>query len=92
MTVWKDPATGETFVVDVRTGNSYSQNPHDKVDEMNMARTSRLSRVPCLPKKGKDPEQGACSGPVRGDMPNWLQEALNVRPKWLISDNSLTFF
>ncbi|KAG1752530.1 uncharacterized protein EDB91DRAFT_1216091 [Suillus paluster] len=75
-TVWKDPATGETFIVDARTGNSYSQNSRHKIDPMNTASMSRISRIPRLLKKSKYPSHGACSDPALDSMPDWLQEAL----------------
>ncbi|KAG1755437.1 hypothetical protein EDB19DRAFT_1661354 [Suillus lakei] len=77
-TVWEDPATGEMFIVDARTGNSYAQNSHHKIDGTNTASMNRASRIPRLLKKGQDPRQGACSGPAHDSIPDWLQEALSA--------------
>ncbi|KAG1892183.1 hypothetical protein F4604DRAFT_13425 [Suillus subluteus] len=71
-TVWEDPAVGEMFIVNARTGNSYSQNSRHKIDGTNTANVNRVSQIPRLLRKG----QGPCSGPAHDKMPDWLQEAL----------------
>lgn len=75
-TVWEDPAAGEMFIVNARTGNSYSQNSHHRINGANTANVNRVSRIPRLLRKGQHPRQGPCSGPARDKMPDWLQEAL----------------
>ncbi|KAG0709891.1 hypothetical protein DFH29DRAFT_19205 [Suillus ampliporus] len=85
-TVWKDPVTGETFIVDARTGNSYSQNLRHKIDGMSTASMSRISRIPHLPKKAKNPGQGVCSDPARDSMPDWLQEALGANKAYAATE------
>jgi len=81
-TVWKDPETEETFIVDARSGNSYSQNSRHKVSETNTASMNRVTRIPRhVLKNNRDPGQGgASSGPTRDSMPDWLSEALSVGP------------
>lgn len=79
-TVWQDPVTEETFIVDARGGNSYSQNSRHKADTVSM---NRVLRIPSLLKKSKDPGQDPCSGHTRDCIPDWLSEALNVRPECL---------
>ncbi|KAG2156312.1 hypothetical protein DEU56DRAFT_766489 [Suillus clintonianus] len=69
----------ETGEIDARTGNSYPQNSHHKIDGTKTASVNRSSRISRLLKKGDDPSQGdACSGHVRDNMPDWLQEALSA--------------
>ncbi|KAG2155051.1 uncharacterized protein EDB93DRAFT_1130961 [Suillus bovinus] len=75
-TVWEDPATGEMFIVNARTGNSYLQNSCHPIDGTNTASPNRVSRIPRLLKKTQNPIQSACSGPAPDKMPDWLQEAL----------------
>ncbi|KAG2152494.1 hypothetical protein BD769DRAFT_1405591 [Suillus cothurnatus] len=72
-TVWEDPAAGEMFIVNTRTGNSYSQNSRHEIDGTKSANVNRISRIPRLLMKSLD---GACSGPAHDKMPDWLQEAL----------------
>ncbi|OAX44046.1 hypothetical protein K503DRAFT_730324 [Rhizopogon vinicolor AM-OR11-026] len=86
--VWQDPATGEKSIVDARSGNSYYQNSRYKVDEMNTANMNRVSRIPSLLKKDKDPEQDACSGPTssRDTMPDWLLEALSANKAFSVTE------
>lgn len=56
-----NPKMDEMFIVNARTGNSYSQNSSYGIDGTNTARVNRI------PRKGS-----TCSGP----MPDWLQDAL----------------
>ncbi|KAG2115935.1 uncharacterized protein F5147DRAFT_606020 [Suillus discolor] len=65
--VWE---TGEMFIVNPRTGNSYLQSSRHKIDGTNSASANRVSRIPRLLR------EGPCSGPVHNKMPDWLQEAL----------------
>lgn len=91
-TVWKDPETGETFIVDARSGNSYSQNSRHKVSETNTASMNRVTRTPRhVLKNNRDPGQGgASSGPTRDSMPDWLSEALSVGPWMFEIEHHLT--
>lgn len=73
--VWEDPATGEMFIVNARTGNSYAQHSSHKSDGPCTANTNRTLRIPRLLKKDQD---GLCSGPAHDKMPDWLQEALSA--------------
>lgn len=73
--VWEDPATGELFIVNARTGNSYAQHSSRKSDGPCTANTNRTLRVPRLLKTDQD---GVCSGPAHDKMPDWLQEALSA--------------
>ncbi|KIL00522.1 hypothetical protein PAXRUDRAFT_129656 [Paxillus rubicundulus Ve08.2h10] len=73
-TVWKDPVTGETFIIDNRTGNSRPQTAtravraDEPIEVSSQRRTLRASLIT----KGNESEDA-----VSGDeMPNWLQEAL----------------
>ncbi|KAG1783040.1 hypothetical protein EV702DRAFT_996112 [Suillus placidus] len=85
-TIWEDPATGEMFIVNARTGNSYAQNSRHKIDGTNAANMNRTSRIPRLLKKGQDPRQGVCSGPAHDKIPDWLQEALNANDAYAITE------
>ncbi|KAG2060170.1 hypothetical protein BDR06DRAFT_548953 [Suillus hirtellus] len=62
--------TGEMFIVNPRTGNSYLQSSRHKIDGTNSASANRVSRIPRLLR------EGPCSGPAQHKMPDWLQEAL----------------
>ena len=61
---WEDPSTGEIFVINQRTGNSYP-----RLRGVNTIEPSISSR---------DLRQGE-SVDEREDVPSWLQEALEVR-------------
>ncbi|KAJ8597377.1 hypothetical protein M405DRAFT_755983 [Rhizopogon salebrosus TDB-379] len=91
-TVWQDPVTEETFTVDARSGNSYSQNSCHKADTVSM---NRVLRIPSLLKKNKDPGQDPCSGHIRDCIPDWLSEALNANNAFAVTEPkipSLTLF
>ncbi|KIJ20390.1 hypothetical protein PAXINDRAFT_108421 [Paxillus involutus ATCC 200175] len=73
-TVWKDPVTGETFIIDNRTGNSRPQTATRAVGADGPIKVSSRRRTlrASLTAKGNESENA-----VSGDeMPNWLQEAL----------------
>lgn len=73
--VWKDPSTGETFVVDTRTGNSY---PQDAPPGHDYAKRRTLPSSDWV-KKTKDPFCIADTDESEeGVMPQWLQHALKV--------------
>ena len=76
--IWKDPTTGETFAVDTRTGNSYPQetslfNGHEQGIKRRTLRVSEWL------KKGKDPCSIEDVTKENKIIPNWLQQALEVR-------------
>ena len=76
--IWKDPTTGETFVVDTRTGNSYPQetpliNGHEQGVKRRTLQASEWL------KKDKDPCSIEDVAEDNRTMPNWLQQALGVR-------------
>lgn len=64
--------TGERFIVNPGTGNSYLQSSRHKIDGTNSASANRVSRIPRLLR------EGPCSGPAQHKIPDWLQEALIV--------------
>lgn len=76
--IWKDPNTGEIFVVNKRTGNSYPRGhlAPGLVDDISAIKPQRRTllghtrvqelKVPSLRQEGKPP------------MPEWIQHALGV--------------
>ncbi|KAG1906937.1 uncharacterized protein F5891DRAFT_1136216 [Suillus fuscotomentosus] len=62
--------TGEMFIVNPPTGNSYLQSSRHEIDGTNSASANRVSRIPRLLREGPG------SGPAQHKMPDWLQEAL----------------
>ncbi|KIM91200.1 hypothetical protein PILCRDRAFT_1386 [Piloderma croceum F 1598] len=86
--IWKDPNTGESFVVDTRTGNSYPQEaPMLEKNEHGVKRRTLQSSD--LLKKSKDP----CSiEDVAEDdraMPNWLQQALQANKAYPLTESKI---
>lgn len=85
--LWTDPRTGQTFVVDKRTGNSYPLQPDDG-DEGNQAkagmssgrRTLRLKPVSKTPVEVLGHDDDGQSSDVASDItPPWIRDALGVR-------------
>ena len=72
-TVWKDPLTGETFVIDNRTGNSYPQNTHFTANPDGSTEASSKRRTLPTPQLTTEANNNNTS-----DTPNWLREALQV--------------
>lgn len=91
-TIWKDPQTRETFVIDNRTGDSYPQSDRLAVDaDVPIEATSkrRTLRAPQLTAE----EDNHSKSNIGGDhMPDWLREALQVcfLPPHRVLDTSLT--
>lgn len=62
--IWTNPATGETFVVDQQTGNSYSQNQDISTESEEMQGRRTL---------------GAQARSTTDKVPEWIRVALEVR-------------
>jgi hypothetical protein len=76
--IWKDPTTRETFIVDTRTGNSYPQEA-PVVDGNGLSVKRRTLQTSEWLKKTKDPCSIEDVAEDNRAMPNWLQQALQVR-------------
>ncbi|KAI6047536.1 hypothetical protein EDC04DRAFT_2876534 [Pisolithus marmoratus] len=70
--VWNDPSTGETFTIDLRTGNSYPQ------------RVSRGDSPPTI--ENMSTSQGEVISVNDGVPPDWLQEALTANNAYSIKE------
>ncbi|KAJ7437820.1 hypothetical protein B0H11DRAFT_1753330, partial [Mycena galericulata] len=74
--IWTDPHTGQIYVVDARTGNSYRQSdppPAAASDGVPQARQGRtLSRQ----------KARVADGVEKSTMPEWIQEALEARQQY----------
>lgn len=78
-TAWKDPSTGETFIIDGRTGNFYPRSACFTVgvDEPIGANLKRRTlRLPQLTTEENDWDK---NNTCEGHTPDWLREALQVR-------------
>jgi len=86
--VWKDPTTGETFIVDTRTGNSYPQDaPVVRGDEQGAIRRT-LQAAEWL-KKTKDPSSIEDVAEDNRAMPNWLQQALQTNETYPLTESKI---
>ncbi|KAF8138352.1 hypothetical protein EV363DRAFT_1155488, partial [Boletus edulis] len=78
MTVWKDPLTGENFIIDGRTGNSYPQSTRFAIDADGSIEASskrRTLRAPQLTAEENIRSENDTSG---NHTPDWLREALEA--------------
>ncbi|KIO12562.1 hypothetical protein M404DRAFT_12760 [Pisolithus tinctorius Marx 270] len=77
-TIWTDPSTGETFIIDLGTGNSYPQNVPCGVSANGPVRIRSMGNtIRDSPSMIEDMTTG--QGDVisaKDEAPNWLQEAL----------------
>lgn len=75
---WTDPKTGQIFIVDTRTGNSYPKHPNGRPDEQlfpeQLLPTRRQRLLPALLAQRPGTDQND-----NGDMPDWIRKALEVR-------------
>jgi len=80
-TTWTDPATGEVFVVDTRTGNSYSV--HARQDHNNL--------LPCRRTLVTSATRGSTqhSMPKAGSMPDWIKEALESNETYALPESRI---
>ncbi|KZP20160.1 hypothetical protein FIBSPDRAFT_827261 [Athelia psychrophila] len=80
---WTDPVTGETFVVDQRTGNSY------RVDAPAPRRT--LKKQTTVASSGAVGQAGIgdAVGGGEGGMPGWLQSALNANDVYTSTESRI---
>ncbi|TFK43770.1 hypothetical protein BDQ12DRAFT_731752 [Crucibulum laeve] len=74
--VWTDSNTGENFIVDTRTGNSYKQQQQQPCHTGQRTQTSFINRRTIEP-------QGARSG---DDVPSWLQQALQANKAYSVPE------
>ncbi|PIL37355.1 hypothetical protein GSI_01048 [Ganoderma sinense ZZ0214-1] len=78
--LWKDPATGETFVVDARTGNSYPQNAPAGSSTQDASGTP----VPRLRRS-----LGERDSARTGTVPAWMAEALQANEAYRIVEQKI---
>lgn len=87
-TIWNDPSTGETFIIDLRTGNSYPQNVPCGVSANGPVRIrSKGNTIRDSPSMIEDMTTG--QGDVisaKDEAPNWLQEALQANDAYTIKE------
>lgn len=76
-TTWTDPSSGRVYTVDRRTGNSYLK---DQEVRGCIARR-RILDVPWL----KGNHEPCIHNHSKGEMPNWMKEALQVCPDFAAS-------
>jgi hypothetical protein len=80
--IWTDPNTGEAFVVNRRTGNSYPQTKppcshKEDTDDSRLHKSTQRRTIPQLP-QAKDPDFSGGSN-EKVAIPKWIQSALEVR-------------
>ncbi|KZT06406.1 uncharacterized protein LAESUDRAFT_759256 [Laetiporus sulphureus 93-53] len=82
--LWTDPSTGERFVVDTRTGNSYSMharsNLYAKIDELPVQRRRTLG-----PLARKDGE-GRSDTKQKDNLPEWMKNALETNEVYSMAE------
>lgn len=76
-TVWKDPLTGETFIIDNRTGNSYPESARFTVGADGPIETGSKRRTLRAPQVTAD-ENNRNKNNGEDQIPNWLRNALQV--------------
>ncbi|KAI0920894.1 hypothetical protein AcV5_001344 [Taiwanofungus camphoratus] len=83
-TLWTDPVTGETFVIDTRTGNSYLLHAPLATNDEGTSKRSRRSLA-----AGVIPMTADTVG-RRGDeekvVPNWIRDALGENSTYALSE------
>ncbi|KAF9226706.1 hypothetical protein BS17DRAFT_865354 [Gyrodon lividus] len=87
-TVWKDPATGETFIIDNRTGNSYPQTAPCAVGAdgpIEISSQRRTLRASHLTAKGNS--RGQSENAIGANkVPDWLKEALEANETFALKE------
>ncbi|KAL4076208.1 hypothetical protein J3A83DRAFT_4225587 [Scleroderma citrinum] len=83
-TNWEDPSTGETFVINQRTGNSYTRNGPRGVGTAEPNRTSS-GRPRGLTIENTPSRQGENTN-NKNEVPDWLQEALEANDAYAIKE------
>ncbi|PPQ70442.1 hypothetical protein CVT26_013936 [Gymnopilus dilepis] len=90
-TLWTDPTTGERFVVDLRTGNSFPQErrhrqAQDLLDKgyvvQQEGRRTLRQQNPSISARG---DQHNCLVPV----PSWLEQALNCNRAYALAESRI---
>ncbi|KAG9317349.1 hypothetical protein JVU11DRAFT_1548 [Chiua virens] len=85
--VWKDPSTGERFILDNRTGNSYHLSTdftvdRDRNESIGATSGRRTLQIPRL-----IAEESCCNIDNTGDpVPIWLQEALQANDAFALKE------
>ncbi|KAF8450650.1 hypothetical protein L210DRAFT_3639716 [Boletus edulis BED1] len=85
-TVWKDPLTGENFIIDGRTGNSYPQSTRFAIDADGSIEASskrRTLRAPQLTAEENIRSENDTSG---NHTPDWLREALEANDAFALKE------
>ncbi|KAH7930648.1 hypothetical protein BV22DRAFT_1124687 [Leucogyrophana mollusca] len=88
-TVWRDPVTGEAFIVDPRTGNSYPQTRSTPANRDFNASGGSMRRTlggPLWSKKDKDLGHSVDSATGQENMPTWLQDALGANKAYAATE------
>ncbi|KAG6885598.1 hypothetical protein C0993_012345 [Termitomyces sp. T159_Od127] len=82
---WTDPQTGETFIVDSRTGNSYPQT-EESSGEVGFTGVDRCPRrtIPC-----RTDVIGTQNNTDKGRPPEWLQKALQENRTYEMGENMI---
>ncbi|KAG6378611.1 carboxyl transferase domain-containing protein [Boletus reticuloceps] len=85
-TVWKDPLTGENFIIDGRTGNSYPQSARFAIDADGSIEASpkrRTLRAPQLTAEENNRSENNTSG---NHTPDWLRVALEANDAFALKE------
>lgn len=77
-TIWKDPLTRETFIIDNRTGSSYPQSTAFPVDADGPIEATSKRRTLRAPQLTAEENNHSKSNTDGDHMPIWLREALQV--------------
>lgn len=88
--MWTDTNTGETFVVDSRTGNSHRQTKNALWLKDNSSGPTDGSRR-TIPKKGGGDHSDETEHAEKSDVPLWLQKALQVRVLYIFQDQYYSY-
>ncbi|KAI9574792.1 hypothetical protein HD554DRAFT_2050106 [Boletus coccyginus] len=85
-TVWKDPLTGETFIIDNRTGNSYPESAHFTVGADGPIETGSKRRTLRAPQVTADENSRNKNNVGEDQIPNWLQNALQANDAFALKE------
>ncbi|KAF8076667.1 hypothetical protein FPV67DRAFT_1472252 [Lyophyllum atratum] len=85
---WTDANTGETFIVDARTGNSHprTEPPHGNEDSDLMSNRPHRRTIPC----NKASVLAEAKLMDRPDVPEWLQKALQANKTYEVAEHPVS--
>ncbi|PCH40853.1 hypothetical protein WOLCODRAFT_99424 [Wolfiporia cocos MD-104 SS10] len=84
--VWTDPATGEAFMVDRRTGNSYPVHEQSPLEQGDSSASWTQRRRTLAPSSR---QEGRMTGESVKDIPDWIRDALDTNATYAIAEQRI---